>query len=392
MLRLIRYFKLMTLPYFFLIFSFSAIATESKSFPKVISVGVATTLLEFESNSSITAGDFVRRGINVALRHYDKRLQEKNIRIALKEFDYANSDLAALEAAKRAAASDVIVVHGYDFSSHALVAAPIHQKTGLPLLSPTATADRLTNFGPYIHQVAFNNSYQAKMLARYAVKNLGVKRCLVVAAKDCAYCQDLEKSFSREFKKLGGETVKLSPILQSDQDFAPLVAEAKVKNIDAVFLPNYEVLSARIVSAFLSAGIRKPFIGGDGWTSFGERIFKSAMAERDFKAYSIGHWHLTSLLPASQRLVKDFQAIYKTQANDTAALAYDTMCIILEAVLRAKTYTRESIERELRQLKTFHGATGKIQLGTQSARSLYLLHMNKNGFSLVEDLSERYAW
>ena len=360
------------------------------SAPTIVPVGIATTLQELDSNSAISAGDYVRHGVQLALKHYSERLKKKNLTIKLEEFDYSPSDLEALKAAKKAAASDVVAVHGYDYSSHALIAAPIHQEAGLPMVTPTATADRLAALGKYVHLVSFTNSYQAEMLARYAYKTLKARRVLTVAAKDCAYCQDLEHSFAREFQKLGGLATGSLPVLSNDQDFSKLTRQAlDGAKPDLIFLPNYEVLSARIISSFLTAGINVPFLGGDGWTTFGERVFRNVMADRSFQAFSAGHWHPTSRAPGSKRFVADFQAAYGTMPNDTAALSYDGMCLILEAIMRAKVYTREAVETELSQIAEYKGATGNISLapGKASARNIYLLGVSNKGFSLVQELT-----
>jgi branched-chain amino acid transport system substrate-binding protein len=359
-------------------------------------VGVAGSFQDTSANSGSPTGDNVRRGIAVAIDQNRIRLKKAGKSIRLVEFNYKNEPLAAGDAARAAVASEVVALHGYDYSSHALVAAPISQEGKLPLFTPTATADRLAKMGAYVHQVAFNNSHQARMLARFAIQGLKKTQAYIVAAQDCAYCQDLGRAFEAEFTGLKG-TVKQSPaVLSTDEDLSRVVADVKAANVDLVFIPNYEVFSARTTKALLDAGINVPFFGGDGWNIFSERLFKqlfkTSLANTKVEAYAIGHWHSGSKQKASRDFVRDFKIKYKTLPTDTSALAFDAMNVIIEAILRAKTPSRDSIEQEAQKLGKMVGATGTIDLSPdKSERSVFVYKLNVKGFEFHEDLGRKYS-
>jgi len=353
-----------------------------------VHVGLASNFTEVSSSSSNPYGDYFRDGVRLAIKDAKTKLDQRGISIVLDEFDYGTNQVKVLDAAKQAAKSSVIGVLGYNFSSHALLAAPIHQEAKLPMLTPSATADRVGRMGHYVHMDCFDNTFMGKTLAQIAWNRLKVRKAAMVIAADCAYCVDLAQGFEREFTSMGGEVTIRKDVLESDKDFTPVVEALKrnpSKTFDAVLVPNQELISAKIISAILKAGINKPFLGGDGWGDVGDEFF-SVIGDSKLNGYSVSHWHPDLKSPRSKKFVRDFQKQFGKKPNDTAVLAYDSTLLMIEALVRAKELTRQGLEDSLNNIKEFDGVTGHATFvaGSAPMKSLTLLSAKNTKFTPIE--------
>lgn len=367
-----------------LIICASAIAAE----PSKVVIGLASNFSEVSTGSSNPYGGYFKDGVTLALKQSESRLRGRGIQISLQEFDYGTSDIKVLEATRNAIKSPAIAVLGYNYSSNALLAAPLHHEAKLPMLTPSATANRLGSFGRYIHMASFSNAFMGETLAKVAKSKLNATKAVVLPAANCAYCSDLAESFSTQFQKLGGSVVVNLPILNDDTSFGDVIEKLKLQKFDVVFIPNQELTSARLIAALSKAGVKVPFMGADGWGNVGQEFF-GILNDAKFSGYSTSHWHPDLKDKASVNFIASYKAAFGKMPNDTSVLAYDSMLILIEAMLKAKTLDREGIENSLNQLYSFKGVTGKFVMSANQAprKSLVLLKTNNKRFQVVDSIS-----
>lgn len=360
--------------------SAKALATNTE-----VTIGLASNFSEVSSSSSNPFGGYFRDGVTLALEKAKPFLDKKGITIKTQEFDYGIVDAKVLEASQKAAISNVIAVLGYNFSSHALLATPIHQKYELPMLTPSATANRIGSSGSYVHQGCFDNGFMGEALARIAIQRLKAKSAAIVVAADCAYCTDLAQAFETEFKKSDGQVSVSIPLLQDEKNFQPAIDQLKNKKFDVILVPNQELLSARIISAILNAGINKPFLGGDGWGDVGQEFF-GILKTQKMTGYSVSHWHPDVKSKISREFVIAYKKSFGKIPNDTSVLAYDSASLLVDVILRASPLTRKGIEDAFNKTKTFSGVTGKFVFQQKRAplKSLVLLEANRSKFKVLE--------
>lgn len=358
----------------------TSFASETQIKEKVV-VGIASNFSEVAANSYNPMGNHFKNGVILAL-DYLKRLYP-NLTIELKEFDYGNEDVKVLKLAKEAVDSDVSVVVGYEFSSHALLAAPIHRKGSLPMLTPSASADRLGNFRQFVHTGSFSNSYQAEILADLAFRDLSLKRAAIVVAADCAYCQDLTAAFSRRFSRMGGIVVDTFRVLQEQADFDKTFENFSNEKYDFVFVPNQEFTSGRIIKSLYDRGFHKLFLGGDGWRQLGGMMFAPAYQGK-FQGYMTAHWHPDLATRASRDFKIDYEKHFQALPTDSAALSFDSMVRLGAVFSNLSTVSREAVEKKLTEARTFEGVTGKFifhKIGAPK-KSVLLLKAGFNEFKI----------
>jgi len=342
-----------------------------------VHVGLVSNFSEISTGTSNLYGGYFKDGAQFALEKLKSKLDQAHLKIVFDEFDYGMSDVRVLEAAKKAVQSPVVAVMGYGYSVNALLAAPIHHDLKLPMLTPSASANRLSDFGRYVHIGSFSNKFMGESLAMIASQKLKLKRVLLLPALNCAYCTDLSTSFESGFKNYGGEIVKSIPILTEDKEFSDLIKMAKSLKFDAVLVPNQELSSARVISAFVNAGIKTTFLGGDGWGENGQE-FTGVLKNLEFTGYSTSHW---SSDIKTQQFSSDYKKRFGSSPNDTSVLAFDSMTFLLNSIIKAKAITREGVEDALNSQSTFEGVSGTFQCSPNKApkKKLVLLKVSTGG-------------
>ena len=354
---------------------------------EVVNIGLASNFSELSTVTFNPFGGYFRDAIQLAVMEREDELKKKGIELKLKEFDYGADDRKVIETAKATVESDVSVVIGYNYSSSALIAAPIYVKSKLPMISPSASANRLGTFGGHIHLGSFNNQFMAESLARLAKEKLKFRKALLIPAVDCAYCVDLSQSFEKQFTLLGGEIVKSAPILQDDKDFSGLIKSIRNEDFDFVFLPNQELTSARLISSFVNEGIKKPFLGADGWGNEGKEFF-SVLKGKNFVGYSVTHWHPKLNTVLSKRFVNSYLKTFKKLPNDTSVLAYDSMNLLIDVIIGNPDRSRSGLEKALKRIQSYKGITGNYQYEPHKApkKDLLILKTKDSQFEIDQIL------
>jgi branched-chain amino acid transport system substrate-binding protein len=106
-------------------------------------------------------------------------------------------------------------------------------------------------------------------------------------------------------------------------------------------------------------GMNQVLLGGDGWSS--PKLFEIAKEAINGNYFS-NHYTTESKDPKTINFVKSFKAKYNIEADVMAALAYDAVYILAEAIKNSKEVTSENIRNELAKIKNFHGVTGVMSM------------------------------
>jgi len=355
---------------------------------ETVEIGIASNFSELSTVTFNPFGGYFKDAIELAVSDNKAILNKAGIDLSLNTFDYGMDEINVIKKSKEAAASKSLAVIGYNYSSVALLAAPIHTEEKIPMLSPSASANRLSTFGKYVHLGSFNNQFMGETLAKIATTILKKKKILILTAVNCAYCMDLANSFTEEIKKHDGEIVRNIFLLQEDTDFTKIVEEAKTLTFDAVLVPNQELTSARLISALTEAGITKPFLGADGWGNEGSEFFR-VLKGKQFTGYSVTHWHPKMKTVKSKKFVDSYLKSFKKLPNDTSVLAYDSMTLLIQALAKTKPLTRENLEKTLISFKTFDGVTGRAYFEPNKAprKDILVLKTTDTGFAIHQIVS-----
>lgn len=335
-----------------------------------------------------TYGQESVNGMELALEKIKKDSSFKYAITLIKE-DNKGEPIESGNAVKKLIDVDgVNIVVGSVASSNTLAGAPIAQKAGVPLLTPASTNEKVTEVGNFISRTCFTDAFQGVVMAKFAKENLGKKKAAVVIDKSSDYSKGLAEVFTREFKKMGGEVIDDDfAYNQKETDFKSLVRRLKRSKPDVVFMPGYYTEVGLMLRQARDLKFDVPFLGGDGWDS--PKLAELAGAEGIKGNYISSHFSADDTDPRVQEFVKAYKKRYQQTPGAMAALGYDGLLVVADALKRAKSASHNDLRDAINQTKGFVGVTGSITIdqNRNAQKSAVVLETTMNGNVFKEKVS-----
>jgi branched-chain amino acid transport system substrate-binding protein len=340
-----------------------------------LKIGVVSPM----TGATATFGQENTNGIKLA---YEKLKKGSGKKFDLIIEDDKSEAIESTNATRKLLSVDkVSVMIGAPTSSLALASAPIVQEAKIPFITPTATNAKVTMVGDYITRACFTDDFQGVVMAKFAVQNLKKMKGLILIENTSDYSKGLAKAFGDEFTKLGGKLVNSEELTYAakDTDFQSLLRKVKRSNPDFIFVPGYYVEAGLIVKQARALGINVPFLGGDGWDS--PKLFEIA-GESVKGSYISNHFAPDDKSPVVQNFVKDYEKVYGTKPGSFAALGYDSLGIVADAIKRAKSTKPSDIRDALVATKGYLGITGTITFdkNRNPTKSAVVLEATPSGY------------
>ncbi len=313
------------------------------------------------TGSTASFGNSTHNGIQMAIDEANKAGGVLGKQIALQSEDDAGKPEEAATAVKKLINSNnVLAILGEVASSRSLAAAPICQKAGVPMLTPSSTNPEVTKVGDYIFRTCFIDPFQGRVLAEFARNNLKAQTVAVLTDSKQDYSTALSKFFQKEYKNLGGKVVAEEFYVTDDKDFRAQLTNIKGKNPDVIFIPGYYTDAGNIAIQVRSLGMNQPLLGGDGWDSPAlMQIGKKAVQGTYFST----HYSADSPDPKVVKFVTAYRKAFKATPDSNGAVAYDAARLMIDAIKRAGSTDRAKIRDALASTKNFAGVTGNITIG-----------------------------
>jgi branched-chain amino acid transport system substrate-binding protein len=276
------------------------------------------------------------------------------------EDDQGSPETAAAKAGKLIDTDKVIAIIAGGKSDNSRAAAPKAQVSKVPLISPSATDPAVTKIGDYIFRACFIDVFQGEVMAKFAANTLKAKKAAILFDFNSGYSRGLTDFFELGFTRLGGQVVTKQLYTQSDRDYRGQLNSIRLTNPDVIYIPGYYGDIALIAKQARQLGITQPLLGGDGWDApelwglGGDALNGS---------YISNHYSIEDPSPAIQKFVKEYKSRYGNLAPDAhAALGYDAMRVLADAIQRAGTTDGPKLREALAQTKNFSGVTGVISI------------------------------
>ncbi len=278
--------------------------------------------------------------------------------LKLYTIDNQSTPLGSKAAAQQAVNSGAAAVVGAIWSSHCLAMAPVLQAAGMPMVTPTASMPAVTLAGDYIFRACFIDSFQGKVMAQFARKNLSTETAGIFINVNEDYSQVLARFFETAFVATGGTVIWKGNYTGSAVDFTQLLRSAAGSGADIFFLPGYARDAGLLLKQGRKMGLSQIFLGGDGW---GTQISEYAADALDGCYYST-QWHPDTNNKKSRALLAKYRKRYPAgEVNDIRIpLTYDAVMLVADAVRRSKSTTHTRIRDALATTAGFQGATGAI--------------------------------
>jgi branched-chain amino acid transport system substrate-binding protein len=289
--------------------------------------------------------------------------QKQNAKLALKLLDDHGTIAGTKEAVEQLVRTErVVALIGEALSTLSLSAAESAQRYRIPMVTPSATDPGVTRKGPYIFRACFIDPFQGKALATFARNSLQTKTAVIMVDSSKQYSIGLAAAFRDTFIGLGGKVILEETYTTNDADFTGQLQRIKQSQPDLLFLPGYFSDVAIIAKQAKQLGVTAKLLGGDGWDSPELLALANGTLEG---AYFSTHYTAQDPSPVVQKFVASFQKKYKINPSAQAALGYDTVMLLADAMNRAATLKPSDIRTALAATKQLEGVTGTISFDAQ---------------------------
>lgn len=252
-----------------------------------------------------------------------------------------------------------------------LVAAstPVMMENQIPLIAPAATAVNVTvdektgKTMDYIFRVCYLDSDQSQRMADFAINELGVKTAAIFGSSSDEYAKGLAKYFKEAFEAQGGKVIAEEGFVNGDKDFKATLTKIRSKNPEFIYVPGYYQEVSILIKQARDLDINVPIGGGDGWDS--PDMVEVAGAEALNNTYFTNHYSVEDPDPVIAAFVEAYTAENDKAPDSFAALGYDSVKILAQAIEDAGEVDPVKIKDALENIKDFQGITGKMSINEQ---------------------------
>lgn len=256
----------------------------------------------------------------------------------------------------------VVAGLGLSDSDYVLAIGPIFQKAGVAFVTPGATSPKLPEqIGDTTFLACFGDNVQAAAGAEFVLQTLKAKNVYLLRDNGSEYTTLLAKYFDEAFIHGGGKIVLRDDYKSGDRSFTAQITKLKA------FSPKPEVLfiSAQpddvglVVKQMRQAGVTQPIMGGDGYDT---PLLVQVGGKGATNVYFSTHAYMAEDgTPAVKKFFVGYKKAYGTvPENAFAALGYDGIGLIADAIKRAGSAEPGKIRDALAASQGYPGVTGSI--------------------------------
>ena len=321
--------------------------------------------------------------------------QKKKIELFIED-NAGKAEQSALAAQKLINQQDVLAIVGPNASRYAIPVTEIAETARVVMITPWSTNPKATldarTGAPkkYVFRACFIDSFQGRVVARFAREQLKVAKAAVLYDVASDYNKGIAEFFKTAFTENGGQVVSFETYTTGDKDFTAQLTKIKNAAPDIVFLPNYYSEVPLQLQQAHRLGLNVPFLGSDSWGS--ADLLKLAGKECEGYYFST-HYAADAATPATKAFIAAYQKKYGNTPDDVAALTYDAFGLLLQAVKQAGQtgkVDRQSVRDALARLTNYQGVTGtmKFQEGSgDPIKSAVILKIVNGKFTWFADVN-----
>ncbi len=299
-------------------------------------------------------------------------------------------------AAKRLMGQKPVALLGYTDTDAVKAFAPFSESAKLPFVVVGGTSPVLSGSGKRVFLEPFGDNTQAAVGAEFARSSLGAKTVYLLEDTSNTYTTGLMKYFKDAFEHAGGKVGREDTYTSGLKDFSSQIANIKALKpaADLLYVSALPDDIVNVVRAVRAAGIDTPIMGGDGYDTPDLLSKGGKSAENVF--YTT---HILLDPENGNSRAKDFIGKYKTQyqklpENAFAALGYDAVRLIANALIRAKSTDSDALFKSLASTKGYDQITGSITFGSGvhiPSKAVTVVAVQRGQLNLAGEYTAKYV-
>lgn len=344
------------------------------------------SVLELTGNAS-SYGQSALKGIKMAFEEINSKggVLDKKL-VLISEDNKSEPSDAANATTKLIQQDQVDALISCMASSNGIASANIAQASQVPYVAPATVAPEVTETGDYIFRVCFTSPYQGKIMAKFAIDTLKVKKIAILTDMSTDYSKGLTKFFKEEYIKLGGKIVAEEAYSQKDTDYNAQLTNLKAAKPEAIFVPGYYNEVGLIAKQAKQLGFNAPLLGADAWDS--PKLVEMG-GEAINGSYFVNHYSAQDTDPRIQEFVKKYKAKYGEEPDSMAALGYDAAIVLADAIKRAGSTDKKAVRDALAATKDFQAVTGILSMDAERnpVKSAVILEIKDGKQTFVQKIN-----
>ncbi|MEG0276106.1 MAG: ABC transporter substrate-binding protein [Coprobacillus sp.] len=317
------------------------------------------------SGQTSTYGIPVANSVELAIADYNASKDAK-YQVELIKEDSIGDATQAVNVYNNLVSKGVVGIVGPVLTGESLAVGEASQAKKTPIVSSSASGDNVTlnkdgSTKPNFFRTCSNDSHGGQFIASKVVDGtIKANKIAVLTNSDSDYSIGCTESFLAEAKKGNKEIVVQEKYNDSTTDFKTFITKVMNSGADAVFIPDYYEVIAKMVNQFKGAGFNGTFLGTDGWDGVLEvkgvdkTIFNGAYYTNTFD----------DTVEPVQNYVKNYKAKFNSETNMFGTMAYDATMVLIKAVENAGSTDPEKVCAALEKTD-YQGITGKFTYDKQ---------------------------
>ncbi|MBA3039927.1 MAG: ABC transporter substrate-binding protein [Alphaproteobacteria bacterium] len=201
-----------------------------------------------------STGRQVEAGVRAYMALHGDTVAGKKIELVLRD-DAGTADQTRRIAQELVVNDGVSMLAGFGLTPLAMAVAPVLNQVKVPAIITSATTSAIMKQSDYFVRTSMGGPQSALPVASWAVEN-GLKR-VVTLVTDYGPGHDIEKGFTDQFKKEGGEIVEAVRVPLQNPDFAPFLQRVRDAKPDAVFVFVPSGVGSLFMKQFADRGLKE---------------------------------------------------------------------------------------------------------------------------------------
>ncbi len=187
--------------------------------------------------------------------------------LALVSRDTRGDEVVAVQAARELIGEEqTIAIVGALLSPTTVAVATLCEERGVPLVSPTATKETITDLGPHVFQTNLTKALETRLLARVAVHGM-LRERFAILHPDTDEGRAIAARFTEELERQGGRVVATAAFNREITDFAAPIIQLRAAAPEALFIPATATEMRLIAPQLIFHDLRAELFGPSSWNN-----------------------------------------------------------------------------------------------------------------------------
>lgn len=248
----------------------------------------------------------------------------------------------------------VAAVLGHWRPNVAIPASVIYEAANILFVPPLATAKALTGHDfKFVFRIVPGNKTMAGQMASVA-QLLGYRTVVLLYAQD-DYSRELAFMFEDAAVSRGLDFVQRRSFAAGEEDYRSLIAQFSNNPPDLIFLSAEGETGGRMARQLREMGVTAPIMGGE---TLNARAYVEAAGRAADNTVVPSVYQERAETPENRRFVERYTQRFGLPPDQNAALGYDSVHLLADAIAQAKSVAPQSISAALHYRPLSAGVTG----------------------------------